>query len=141
MVLKYEKNPEVARLPTLVPQRRTGSLQLASSVLVQHCQRSMDQTPVWVPRHLQHFQVKSQRCKQLQMCASLCQNNSCHTLTGYLFQLFFRPAPRKQVSPAQIKHITFIFFCDIGVESLNRHFLPLSVPSSTQSLCRLFVPS
>ena len=43
--LKYERNPEIARLPTLVPQRRPGSLQLASSVLVQHCQRSMDQTP------------------------------------------------------------------------------------------------
>ena len=137
-------------MPTLVPQRRPGSLQLAASVLVQHCQRSMDQTPVWVPRHFQHFQVKSQRCKQLQMCASLCQNNSCHMVTGYLFQLFFCPAPLMQAT-SQHKSSTSLLslFCYIDVECLNRHFLLLNTLSVCPiknliywtTLSRLFVPS
>ena len=69
--LKYERNPEIARLPTLVPQRCSGSLQQASSVPVQHCQRSMDQTPAWVPHHFQNFKSRARGTssyKSVQVC-------------------------------------------------------------------------
>ena len=145
-----ERNPEVARLPTLVPQRRPGSLQLTSSVLDQDswCNMANDS---WIKlllgRHVtQAFSSQEPEVQAVtNVCKSVSEQLDWISLPIVPFPLLLLGKLLANTNPAH----HFYRFCDIDVKCLNRHFLLLNTLSVCPiknsiywtTLCRLFVPS